>query len=159
MRLATSCSLKPREGSSIKHIRRAERLESAAAMRAPYTYIFGTEESFGYMPGSYVRDKDGIASLAITAEMADFFKATGRTACEQLLAIFKEFGCWKEDLHTIDLEGRSGLERTEKIMNSLRTSPPADLAGSRVIGIEDYLSGSISRFTEQQAMTLEKHAC
>jgi phosphoglucomutase len=125
---------------------------------APYTYIFGTEESFGYMPGSYVRDKDGIASLAITAEMADFFKATGRTACEQLLAIFKEYGCWKEDLHTINLEGRSGLERTEKIMNSLRTSPPADLAGHRVIAIEDYLSGSISRFSEQKTVTVENQA-
>lgn len=125
---------------------------------APYAYVFGTEESFGYMPGSYVRDKDGIASLGITAEMADFFKSSGHTPCEQLMEVFREFGSWKEDLHTIDLEGRSGLERTERIMNSLRNSPPAEIDGSRVASIEDYLKSSVSRYDAQRVVTMQNNA-
>jgi phosphoglucomutase len=105
---------------------------------APQRYLFGTEESFGYMPGSYVRDKDGIAALALAAEVTDWLKQQSLSPCQKLLQLFAEFGSWREDLHTIDLEGKLGQERIQVIMTSFRTSPPLQIGSINVDVVEDY---------------------
>ena len=111
--------------------------------RSPIHYIFGTEESFGYMPGTYVRDKDGIAALAMAAEMVDFHKRNGILPCEALLKIFEEHGAWMEDLHTVDLDGQSGKNRINAIMKKFRQNPPQAFAQDPVTQIEDYATGEV----------------
>lgn len=90
-------------------------------------YLFGTEESFGYMPGDYVRDKDGIRALCQTVEMSASFKSNGMTHCQQLLSLFGRYGAWQEDLITIDLEGEQGAARIGRLMNHIHNSTPAGL--------------------------------
>ncbi|MEY3901720.1 MAG: hypothetical protein RL189_1026 [Pseudomonadota bacterium] len=101
-------------------------------------YLFGTEESFGFMPGDYVRDKDGIGALCQAVEMSASFRSGGITHCERLLALFKMHGAWQEDLITVDLEGEEGARRIGRLMNSMRTNPLGQFAGTPVKTIYDY---------------------
>lgn len=112
---------------------------------APHNYVFGTEESFGYMPGTYVRDKDGIAALAICAEMCDHLYGNNSSPALRLLQLFSEFGAWHEDLYTIELGGHQGKEKIKVLMNNFRdsASAPTEVAGSAVETVEDYESGQI----------------
>ena len=101
-------------------------------------YLFGTEESFGYMPGDYVRDKDGIGALCQAVEMSAAFKAEGVTHCRKLLSLFESFGAWQEDLITVDLEGEEGARRIGRLMNQMREKPLMNFAGTPVSNILDY---------------------
>jgi phosphoglucomutase len=101
-------------------------------------YLFGTEESFGYMPGDYVRDKDGIGALCQAVEMSASYKAEGITHCGKLLSLFEAYGAWQEDLITVDLEGEEGARRIGRLMNQMREKPLTDFAGTPVRFIRDY---------------------
>jgi phosphoglucomutase len=101
-------------------------------------FLFGTEESFGYMPGSYVRDKDGIGALALAVEMVSYYKKQGYTCAEKLIELFSLHGSWQEDLISIDLEGEKGVARIEKIMKNLREKPIRTLLNTPVIKCMDY---------------------
>jgi phosphoglucomutase len=101
-------------------------------------YLFGTEESFGYMPGDYVRDKDGIGALCQAVEMSAAFKEHGITHCGKLLSLFETHGAWQEDLITVDLEGEEGARRIGRIMNQMREKPLQSFAETPVTKILDY---------------------
>lgn len=103
-----------------------------------HKYLFGTEESFGFMPGDYVRDKDGIGALCQAVEMSASFKANGISPCEKLLNLFSTHGAWQEDLITVDLEGEEGARRIGRLMNQMREKPLASFAGTPVKSILDY---------------------
>lgn len=103
-----------------------------------FEYLFGTEESFGFMPGSYVRDKDGVGALCQAAEMVAKLKSEGKTACDRLLELFREFGAWQEDLINVDLVGEAGAQRIGRIMDHTRNHPFTSLAGARISKIYDY---------------------
>jgi phosphoglucomutase len=113
--------------------------------QAQHNYVFGTEESFGYMPGTYVRDKDGIAALAICAEMCDHLYSNGSSPAKRLLELFSEFDAWHESLYTIELGGHSGKARIKAIMESFRNknSVPSVFAGTPVRTVEDYQTGLV----------------
>lgn len=96
-------------------------------------FIVGGEESYGYLIGDQVRDKDAVASAVMIAEMAAFAKANGRTVLEQLEAIHREFGQYQERLISITKKGRSGAQEIADMMTNLRENPPKTLAGSPVI--------------------------
>ncbi|MCW3806264.1 phospho-sugar mutase [Plebeiibacterium marinum] len=101
-------------------------------------YICGGEESYGFLPGDYVRDKDAVASCAMFAEIAAWAKDNGVTLFELLQDIYLEFGYSKEKMIYIVRKGKTGAEEIQQIMKDMRENPPAELAGSKVSIVKDY---------------------
>ncbi len=107
------------------------------------TYIAGGEESYGYMVGDFVRDKDAISSCAFIAEMAAVAKDQGKSLFELMLEMYKEFGFYKEDLISITKPGMRGAEEITQMMADLRQNPPQEINGSKVVELRDYKTGKI----------------
>jgi phosphoglucomutase len=103
-------------------------------------YIGGGEESFGYLPGDYVRDKDGVASCALVAEAAAWAADHGKSLWQLLLDIYAEYGLFREKLVNVVRKGAEGAAEIKAMMEGYRTSPPEAIAGSRVARIDDYQS-------------------
>ena len=104
-------------------------------------FIGGGEESYGYLIGDFVRDKDAIASCAFIAEMAAWAKDQGKGLYELLLDMYVEFGFYKEKLISITKKGKSGAEEIKAMMQQMRENPPAMIAGSKLEKISDYEFG------------------
>ncbi len=101
-------------------------------------FIIGSEESYGYLAGEFVRDKDAVMSCALIAETAAWARGQGKTLYELLLDIYLEFGLYLEELTYIVKKGKSGAELIAEMMQNYRETPPVELAGSRVMLIHDY---------------------
>ncbi len=101
-------------------------------------YVFGFEESYGYLPGSYVRDKDAVVASMLICEMAAYYKSKGMSLTEKLDSIFKEFGYYLNAQKSFAFEGQSGMIAMEKLMEDLRKNPPKSFADIPVIEINDY---------------------
>ena len=108
---------------------------------ASYTFLFGGEESYGYLPVPFVRDKDAIASCCFFADMADWLKKRNMSLNDFLDEVYIKFGCYIEDLHSMTLKGIDGIERIQKMMKAFRDRPPADFSGIRVTDMKDYKNG------------------
>ncbi len=106
------------------------------------TFIAGGEESYGYLVGDFVRDKDAIASCAFIAEMAAYAKDQGFSLYEKLIDIYLKNGFYKEKLVSLTKKGKSGSEEIQTMMKTLRENPPKELGGSKVIEIRDYLTAT-----------------
>lgn len=104
-------------------------------------FIIGGEESYGYMIGDFVRDKDAVASCAMIAEMYAHAADHGKSLYDLLLEMYVEFGFFKEKLISITKKGMSGEAEITKMMENFRKSPPATFAGSKVSVVKDYLKG------------------
>ena len=102
-------------------------------------YIAGGEESYGYLVGDFVRDKDAVSSCAIIAEIATYARSKGLTLYDLLQEIYHKFGYHQETLISLTKPGASGLEEIRTMMQNLRNSPPKELAGEQVLMIRDYL--------------------
>lgn len=103
-----------------------------------HVFQFGYEESYGYLIGDFVRDKDAVQSALFAAEVAAFYKGQGKSLYEGLLEIFETYGFYKESLESLTLKGKEGSEQIEGILSSLRHNPPKELAETSVVAIEDY---------------------
>jgi phosphoglucomutase len=101
-------------------------------------FIGGGEESYGYLAGEFVRDKDAVMSCALIAEAVAFAKNQGKTAYEELIDIYIEFGFYKEKLISLVRKGKSGEEEIKKIMEDYRSSPPQTINNSNVMLIHDF---------------------
>ncbi len=101
-------------------------------------YIFGFEESYGYLAGSYVRDKDAVVASMLICEMAAFYRSQGITLVKAREAMYKEYGFYCNKLETFQFEGESGMKKMEAIMDKLRNEAPAEIAGVKVIAKADY---------------------
>ncbi len=101
-------------------------------------YICGGEESYGFLPGDYVRDKDAVASCSMFAEIAAWAKDNGVSLFELLQNIYLEYGFSKEKMIYIVRKGKSGAEEIQQIMKDMRENPPVELAGSKVSVVKDY---------------------
>ena len=101
-------------------------------------YIGGGEESYGYMPADFVRDKDAVASCALMAEITAWAKDNGKTLFELLQDIYVEYGFSKEKGISIVRKGKTGAEEIAAMMKNFRANPPKEIAGSKVITIKDY---------------------
>ncbi|HBF87832.1 MAG TPA: phosphoglucomutase [Bacteroidales bacterium] len=101
-------------------------------------FIGGGEESYGYLAGEFVRDKDAIMACALIAEAAAWAKDNGKTFYNLLLEIYEEFGLYKEDLINVVKKGKSGAEEIQQMMVDYRNNPPKEIAGSKVAEIRDY---------------------
>lgn len=107
-----------------------------------YQYIFGAEESYGYLFGTMVRDKDAISSACLIAEAAALAKKQGLTLEDRLYQIYQKFGIHREALATLSFdESESGLEKREELMQHLRKKPPSSIGGQAVVSVEDYQHG------------------
>jgi len=103
------------------------------------SFIGGGEESYGYLAGEFVRDKDAVMSCALIAEACAYAKDQGKTLYEELIEIYKEYGLYKEKLISVEKKGKSGQEEIQRMMIEFRNNPPASLAGSPLVEIMDYL--------------------
>ncbi|RZK76490.1 MAG: phospho-sugar mutase, partial [Pedobacter sp.] len=102
------------------------------------TFIGGGEESYGYLIGELVRDKDAIVSCAFIAEMTAFYKDKGSSLYDALLDMYVEYGLYKEELVSITKKGKSGAEEIKAMMEKFRNNPPQTLGGSKVATLKDY---------------------
>jgi phosphoglucomutase/phosphomannomutase len=104
----------------------------------PEWFLFGTEESHGYMAGTYARDKDGALASLLLCELAARLKAAGQTLCEKLDALFWQHGAHAERTVSVAMPGSEGMVRMQEVMAEFRSAPPAEIAGERVIQTRDY---------------------
>lgn len=102
------------------------------------TFIAGGEESYGYLVGDFVRDKDAISACAFIAEMTAYYKDKGKSLCDVLEDIYLEHGFYKEKLISITKKGKSGADEIKQMMRDLRATPPKTLGGSRLVKLMDY---------------------
>ena len=119
--------------------------ERVAAWEAAgsYKYIFAFGESYGYMMGDYVRDKDAVTASMMVAEMAAHYHRKGMTLLDALNALYEKYGWYKEKTLNLVMPGLDGLQKMKELMSSLRQNPPAEIAGEEVIRLRDYQDGSI----------------
>lgn len=104
-------------------------------------YIFGFEESYGYLSGGHVRDKDGVNASLLICEMFAHYKALGISLVQMLNQLYEKYGYFKEALQSITFEGASGAKKMADLMESLRTNAPKEVAGYKVIDVKDYKAG------------------
>jgi len=102
------------------------------------TFIAGGEESYGYMIGDFVRDKDAVAACSMIAEIAAWARENGKTFFDVLVDIYKEYGFYKEGLVSVVRKGKSGAEEIQQMMRDYRSNPPAEIDGEKVICLKDY---------------------
>jgi len=105
-----------------------------------HVFQFGYEESYGYLIGDFVRDKDAIQAALFAAEAAAYYKAQGKSLYDVLMDIYKKYGFYKESLRSITLKGKDGAEKIQAIMDAFRQNPPEEVSGIPVAITEDYLS-------------------
>jgi len=111
------------------------RLEAAGQVDR---FIFGFEESYGYLAGPYVRDKDAIIGSMLICEMAAYYRSIGSSIKERLEAIYAKFGRYLNKVDSYEFPGLSGMEKMSGIMDSLRKNPPAEIGGYNVVSVTDY---------------------
>ncbi len=105
-------------------------------------FIGGGEESYGFMIGSFVRDKDAISACAMIAEVAAWAKEQGMTLLDLLESLYVKYGYYKEHLISIVRKGKTGVEQINAMMEGFRSRPPKSLGGSEVVMLHDYLTGT-----------------
>ncbi|MCI5760396.1 phospho-sugar mutase [Bilifractor sp. LCP19S3_H10] len=101
-------------------------------------FIFGFEESYGYLAGPYVRDKDAIIGSMLICEMAAYYRSIGSSIKQRLEEIYKEYGRYLNKVDSFEFPGLSGMDKMAGIMAELRQNPPADFAGRKVVSVTDY---------------------
>ena len=108
-----------------------------------YQYVFGFEESYGCLSGTYARDKDAVVASLLICEMAAYYKSRGMSLYDGLMELYDTYGVYKEIIHSITLKGIEGLENMKKIMDTLRKDAPSEIAGVKVTETRDYLEDKI----------------
>jgi phosphoglucomutase len=125
------------------------------ALEGKKTFIAGGEESYGYLIGDLVRDKDAVISAAFIAEMTAFYKDKGSSLFEALGDMYVTYGMYKEDLVSITKKGKTGAEEIKAMMEKFRNNPPATLGGSAVVTLKDYELGKETDLTNKESKTLD----
>lgn len=108
-----------------------------------YSYIMAYEESYGYMIGDYVRDKDAVTASMLIAEMAAFYFEKGMTLLQAMDSLYEKYGYYSEKTLNLVMPGIDGLEKMQKLMTRLRENPPVEISGVKVLRERDYASGKI----------------
>ena len=101
-------------------------------------YVFGLEESYGCLTGTYARDKDSIVAVMMLCEVAAFYKKQGKTLWDAMLDLYKKYGYYKEGLATVELKGIDGAAQIQQLMDDFRTNPPKQLGDLKVLAARDY---------------------
>ena len=102
------------------------------------TYLFGFEESYGCLAGTYARDKDAVVASMLVAEMALYYREQGLSLYDQLKNIYKKYGYYNEFVVSVTMEGIEGIEKIKSIMEEVRCNPPSTVGGKKVVAVRDY---------------------
>ncbi|WP_182102431.1 phospho-sugar mutase [Niallia taxi] len=121
-----------------------------------HTFLFGYEESYGYLIGDFVRDKDAVQSAIFAAEVAAYYKAKGMTMNEGLLEVFGKYGFYQEGLESLTLKGKDGAEQISYIMDTFRQDPISEVKGLQVVAIEDYQTSKRTESVKEILIDLPK---
>ena len=103
-----------------------------------YNYVFGLEESYGCLAGTYARDKDACVAVMMLCEVASYYKSQGKTLWDAMVDMYEKYGYFKEGLETLTLKGIDGAEQIQNIMTDMRNNPPKELGGYKVVAVRDY---------------------
>lgn len=106
-----------------------------------YQFLFGYEESYGYLAGTYARDKDAVVASLLICEAAAYYKSQGKTLYDVLQQLYRQYGYYNEALESRTLKGKDGLAKIGAIMEDWRQNPPLELGGNKVISLLDYTHG------------------
>lgn len=106
-----------------------------------HEFLFGYEESYGYLTGTYARDKDAVVASLLISEAAAYYKSQGKTLYDVLLELYAQYGTYLEKLESRTLKGKDGVEKIGAIMNDWRNAPPQEIVGVRVSQMLDYSQG------------------
>ncbi|MCI8422610.1 MAG: phospho-sugar mutase, partial [Lawsonibacter sp.] len=117
--------------------------------------IFAYEESYGYMVGDYVRDKDAVTAALLLTEMAAWYAGQGMTLADALDALYEKYGCYGERTLNLVMPGLDGLKKMAALMAGLRDNPPAEIAGVAVTEQKDYKDGSVVSVSTGAKSTME----
>lgn len=107
------------------------------------TFLLGFEESYGYLKGTYARDKDAVVASLLICEMAAFYKLKGMTLGDALDGLFEKYGFFRENVFSIEMKGLGADDKMKALMLGLRNAPPAEIAGRKITEIRDYKDSSI----------------
>ncbi len=118
-----------------------EKIREFEAGKYDKEFIFGFEESYGYLFGTHARDKDAVVAVMLIAEMAAYYKSQGSCIYEQLQRMYDEYGYYVTDLEALKFPGKAGKEKIESILADLREDSPEELIGEKVVVKKDYLTG------------------
>lgn len=118
-------------------------------------FIFGFEESYGYLAGSYVRDKDAIIGSMLICEMAAYYRSIGSSIKEELERIYAEYGRYLNQVDSFEFPGLSGMDKMAGIMQQLRSNPPKEIAGYKVVSVADYKTGVKTDLTNGTTETIQ----
>ena len=103
-----------------------------------HTYLFGFEESYGCLAGTYARDKDAVYASVLVCEMAAYYKEKGMTLYEALHELYEKYGYYRDEVKSMTMKGLEGMVRIQRIMKAFRENTPQELGGSRVVLVKDY---------------------
>ena len=117
--------------------------------------LLSYEESYGYMAGDYVRDKDAVTASLLLTEMAAYYADKGMTVLEALQELYNKHGWYGEKTHNLVMPGLDGLADMAKLMKSLRETPPAEISGVKVVQFKDYADGSVTDLATGAKSTME----
>ncbi|BBU40610.1 MAG: phosphoglucomutase [Bacillaceae bacterium] len=120
-----------------------------------YKFQFGYEESYGYLIGDFVRDKDAVQAAVLAVEVCAFYKKKGLTLYDGLMEIFNRYGYYREGLKSLTLKGKDGAEQIKRILESFRQNPLAEIAGKTVTIIEDYLTSERTLLQSNKKETID----
>ncbi|MBQ8928433.1 MAG: phospho-sugar mutase [Oscillospiraceae bacterium] len=121
-------------------------------------YVFGFEESYGYLAGSYVRDKDAVVASMLICEMAAYYRTQGISMLQARENLYKKYGVFRHSLESFAFEGETGMNKMQALMQSLRDEQPAAIGGLKVVSVSDYLTSETKNVAtgEKTAITLPK---
>ena len=108
-------------------------------------YLLGFEESYGYLKGTYARDKDAVVATMLISEMAAYYRDRGMTLSDALDKLYERYGYYLESTKNITMDGFDAAEKMQKLMDTLRNTPPTDIGGYKVCEIRDYKSGEVKK--------------
>lgn len=120
-----------------------------------YDYLFGGEESYGYLVGTSVRDKDAVSAATMTAELTLFHRSEGRSLLNQLETIWEKYGYYQEALINMEFEGQAGAQKIASIMSGLRAELPKELAGIAVASVKDYQTSETTTLADSSKAVID----
>ena len=121
-----------------------------------YDFLLGFEESYGYLRGSYAKDKDAVVAAMLICEMAAYYHLKGLTLLGALDALYEKYGYYRDGVDNIYMEGLDGPERMQKLMTSLRENPPTEIGGKQIASLHDYKNGVIHDYAHGRDVPVEE---